>query len=111
MIRKLRARRKKRRDIAHDVALMTPEECAQLCRQFQRAGIGDKRLRLALAQKGMLSTNPGESHSMKLYFDAITAGRRIKYSVFPVRFLEPVPTDLENAVEEVYEELENEDGP
>jgi hypothetical protein len=100
MIERIRKRRRIRSAQVSDIERMHPDEAAQLLRNFMRADIGDRETRLALAERGMQSESRANAAAMEKYLAAIKAGRRIKYDVFPVRFLEYVPADLEAAVED-----------
>jgi hypothetical protein len=105
MWKKWKRRRNRRQEQATDILRLSPERCAQLLRQFERAGVGDIDTRLLLARRGQLSENPGESVAMERYEEVIKAGRRVRYATFPVQFRTVMVDDaLKAAVEEAFEE-------
>jgi len=97
MIKRLRRRRAQ----ARDVAAMDPDRAAQLCRTLSRAGVADRPTLILLARRGQDSELPGNAAAMRKYEAAFRAGRRIKYTTYPVDFrFQHVPDDLRVAVED-----------
>jgi hypothetical protein len=75
---------KQREQQRQDIADMTPEMAAQMCRNFERRRLGDVETRLMLARRGQLSENPGEAESMRKYEQVFLSGRRVQYGVLKI---------------------------
>jgi hypothetical protein len=104
MMKKWKRRRKRRQEQATDILRLSPEKAAQLLRSLERAGIGDVKTRLLLAQRAQLSENPGESESMRRYEEVIRAGRRVRYATASVQFRTvQVPPELRADIESAFD--------
>jgi hypothetical protein len=72
---------------------------SQLARNAEHEGTAPE-LMLPLYEHVLETAPEGETESWRLRVEAARAGRRIRHSSFPVRFLQPVDAELEQAVEE-----------
>lgn len=58
---------------------------------------------LAMAREALALAPPGHTASWERVVDALEAGRMVRVKTYPVRILEPVPVDLVQSVEEIFE--------
>jgi hypothetical protein len=99
------ARWNRRRRFRQGIPDLTHDEAAQMLRIGVRHGL-DRTTLLLLANRAIatdVGENRGELRSLLIYRRAIEAGRTIRYKSVPVTVLEPVPTELAAAVEEVFQ--------
>ena len=82
------------------------ETSARMLRTLARGGSTDRRTMLALADRALELVPDdlaGERGALERYHAAISAGRRIKVSVHPVTFTEPISDELAADIESAFE--------
>jgi hypothetical protein len=75
-------------------------------RALARAGIGERRLLLALAERAAITAPAAMRPTYERWVQAYREGRRIKIGIYPVALLEPVDPELSNAVDAAFEQGE-----
>jgi hypothetical protein len=103
MLTKWFRKRRAWRFVRQDIATMPHAEAAGLMRALARAGSGEPRLLLALAERALATSPPAMVPTYAKWRDAAAAGRRVRIATFPATFSTvPVSDDLRREVEEAF---------